>query len=280
MQLEAVLAIIEKHPESDLSAKRLAEVACVSEFHFQRRFHQVMGVTVQQYCQSRRLQRAALTLMAMPGKRVIDIALQFGYQSVEHFSRVFKQQTGVSPSAFRLKPNWRLFETVATPNRKSDAIQTRPVMIHLPAMTLALLDHYGAEQQLITKMPAFMQWRRAHQLSPQMTQTFTLYFNDPTHTARPHMGVAVAVAHQDYPLAENMRYLTLPEMEYAEQIYQGEWQGIGPYVAHLLDEWLPAHGRQKADCPLLIERLNFPSDTPPQSLMSKILVAVNETQQG
>jgi AraC family transcriptional regulator len=81
-------------------------VACSSTFHFQRMFQMLTGVTVGDYMRKRRLTLAAQEL-ATSDVRVIDIALKYGYDTPESFTKAFRKVHEVTPSAAR-KPETRL----------------------------------------------------------------------------------------------------------------------------------------------------------------------------
>ena len=65
----------------------------------QRRL-QEEGLTYSQMVQTIRLERA-MDLLKDPSLSFIDIALELGYSDAAHFSRAFKQWTGLSPKAHR-----------------------------------------------------------------------------------------------------------------------------------------------------------------------------------
>jgi AraC family transcriptional regulator len=91
---------LEQHMESRLDIDRAAKIALSSKFHFQRMFHMTTGVTVAEYVRKRRLTLAAQEL-ATSDVKVIDIALKYGYQTPEAFSKAFQKIHGVSPSEAR-----------------------------------------------------------------------------------------------------------------------------------------------------------------------------------
>ncbi len=90
--------------ESDLSRKpdytQIAKRACMSGFHFQRIFSAVFGFTVGEYIRNRRLTLACAELLSSE-KSVTEIALSYGYDTPEGFSRAFCRFFGFSPSAAR-----------------------------------------------------------------------------------------------------------------------------------------------------------------------------------
>lgn len=92
---------IEEHLEDPFDVARIAKVACSSSFHFQRMFHMLTGSTVVEYIRKRRLTLAARELAAKKAK-VIDVAMKYGYETPESFTKAFKRMHGISPTAARL----------------------------------------------------------------------------------------------------------------------------------------------------------------------------------
>ncbi|WP_202710983.1 AraC family transcriptional regulator [Sporosalibacterium faouarense] len=88
---------IEENLSKDIDIKKVAEVACLSKFHYQRMFHILTGITVGEYIRKRRLTLAAQEL-AITNSKVIDIALKYGYSTPESFSKAFSKLHKISPS--------------------------------------------------------------------------------------------------------------------------------------------------------------------------------------
>ena len=84
----------------DLTLEEIAGAAYLSPFHFSRLFKQLTGMTVGEYLENLRLERARQLLIhtALP---IGEIASTVGYRSQSHFAHVFRQVTGLSPRAFR-----------------------------------------------------------------------------------------------------------------------------------------------------------------------------------
>lgn len=91
---------MENHMEDPFDAVQIAKIACSSTFHFQRMFHMLTGNTVAEYVRKRKLTLAAQELAATKVK-VLDIALKYGYDTPESFSKAFRRVHGISPSAAR-----------------------------------------------------------------------------------------------------------------------------------------------------------------------------------
>lgn len=91
---------IEDHLTEELSADGIAQAVNVSPFYFQRGFSMLCGCTVGEYIRARRLTRAGADLLDSSDS-VLDIALRYGYDSPDSFTKAFTRFHGVSPSAAR-----------------------------------------------------------------------------------------------------------------------------------------------------------------------------------
>lgn len=102
VQLNRAINHIEEHLDGELIVEEIAKEAGISKWHFQRVFKAVLGETVKEYTARRRLTLAAQEL-ARANNSILDVALNFGFESHEVFSRAFKQLFQMSPSEFRQK---------------------------------------------------------------------------------------------------------------------------------------------------------------------------------
>ncbi len=91
---------IEEYLSDRLSLSILSKHFGVSDFHFNRMFKTVSGVTLKQYILGRKLTRAS-ELLSMKERPIIDIAYDLGFEYPEVFSRAFKKQFGISPSVYQ-----------------------------------------------------------------------------------------------------------------------------------------------------------------------------------
>ncbi|MDW7656389.1 MAG: AraC family transcriptional regulator [Bacillota bacterium] len=95
--LSKAIKHMEAHLTDEIDLDEIAGKASSSGSHFQFIFHVVMGLTVGEYIRNRRLTLAAQDLLKK-GEKVLDVALRYGYDSPESFSRAFKRFHGVTPS--------------------------------------------------------------------------------------------------------------------------------------------------------------------------------------
>lgn len=91
---------IQLHYQQDLPVRELAGLANLSESHFSRIFHKVLGQSVVEYLNEYRLRQAA-RLLDNTDARITDIALECGFPNISYFVRSFKQQYALTPTAYR-----------------------------------------------------------------------------------------------------------------------------------------------------------------------------------
>lgn len=91
---------IDRHYGSDISLDDVSRELDISPYYFSRLFKEGAGVTFIEYLTTLRMNRAR-ELLLDPSVPVKDIGAAVGYQDPNYFSRLFRRQTGLSPSEFR-----------------------------------------------------------------------------------------------------------------------------------------------------------------------------------
>ncbi|WP_413381960.1 AraC family transcriptional regulator [Alkalihalobacillus sp. 1P02AB] len=94
--LNQAIHYIEEHLDEDIDYQKVAQISCYSEHHFKRMFSFIAGVSLSEYVKRRRLTKAAFELREHNVK-VIDVAVKYGYQSADSFSRAFQKMHGITP---------------------------------------------------------------------------------------------------------------------------------------------------------------------------------------
>ncbi len=88
---------IEQRLDGEIDLEKAAMIACCSTYHFQRMFSYIADVPLSEYIRRRRMSKAAIDLQS-GHEKIIDIALQYGYDSPTAFNRAFKSIHGIAPS--------------------------------------------------------------------------------------------------------------------------------------------------------------------------------------
>ena len=84
-----ILCFIDEHIEEELTTARVADEAGYSPFYFSRIFKNEMGITLKDYVTRRKLVKASEKIVS--GYRVIDAALQYGWETHAGFTKAFKK---------------------------------------------------------------------------------------------------------------------------------------------------------------------------------------------
>jgi len=94
---QKALRFIEENIENDFTVEDLANAIHSSPSHFQRAFGIVTGFSVMEYIRLRRLSLAGQALREEKAK-VLDVALRYGYETPESFTKAFARFHGITPS--------------------------------------------------------------------------------------------------------------------------------------------------------------------------------------
>ncbi|MCS7273232.1 MAG: helix-turn-helix transcriptional regulator [Fimbriimonadales bacterium] len=108
-RLRAALEYLQSHLSDTDVLQKVSERLCVSPRQCQRLFRVVLGCSPSEYLTELRMRRAA-TLLVSTNMSVSEIALEVGYLSLSHFSRVFRERFGKTPRAFRRNPTLNIEE--------------------------------------------------------------------------------------------------------------------------------------------------------------------------
>ncbi|WP_439021324.1 AraC family transcriptional regulator [Bacillus thuringiensis] len=98
--MNAAMRYIENNLTNEINFKEVAKLAYCSEYHFKRMFSFLAGISLSEYIRCRRLTLAAFELQNSNVK-VIDVAIKYGYNSPDSFSRAFQNLHGITPSEAR-----------------------------------------------------------------------------------------------------------------------------------------------------------------------------------
>ena len=102
--IQRAIDYVEEHLSEEIDVDLVAAESFSSSYHFQRTFSILCGYTLGEYIRMRRLTLAGAEL-ASGTARVIDVALKYGYESPDSFSKAFQKFHGITPSAARTNGN-------------------------------------------------------------------------------------------------------------------------------------------------------------------------------
>ncbi len=111
--LNEIIDYLEKNLTAKINIKKISKKLGLNDFIMQRVFSIITGITITEYVRKRRLSLAYEELK-LTDKKIIDIALKYGYDSHISFSRSFKKEFNIKPSELRKEKDndYKLFPKI------------------------------------------------------------------------------------------------------------------------------------------------------------------------
>ena len=248
------------NPEADLSLEKLSQEACFSKYHFHRIFNTYMGVNVTEFVQKLRLKKASYQLVFQAEIKIIDIALDAGFQNPESFSRAFKRVYKQSPRQFRLQPSWEEWSDQTEINYKGSDKMIEVTLCQFPTTKIAALEHHGSAKKLNNTVAQFIQWRKTSGESPiASTQTFGIAYCDPMSVPESEFRFDVASSVNKNIKANDFDVVnkTIPGGRCAKVAHLGSHDLMDEKIRYLYQHWLSENNEELRDFPVFFHYKNL-----------------------
>lgn len=272
-RFERVLDYIESNLGESLNTEHLSQVANFSKFHFHRQFAEYVGTSVGRYVQLLRLRQASYQLAFSLQNKVIDIALEAGFENPESFTRAFRNTFGQSPSEFRRRPDWASWHEryrFRIPERKQ-TVQVE--IVDFKSICIAVMEHRGPTERVNESVGQFIAWRKESGLSPkESSRSFGIAYDNPdtTEPAEFRFDICGEVT-DEIPLnPQGVITKSIPGGRCARVRHNGSHARIGESIYPLYRNWLPESGEELRDFPLYFHYLNLMPETPEHELVTDI----------
>ncbi|ABQ27658.1 transcriptional regulator, AraC family [Geotalea uraniireducens Rf4] len=274
-RLNRVLIHIQKNLDEPLTIERLAEVACLSPFHFHRIFSAHVGETVTGYVRRLRLERAA-TRIAFTGESVTDTALGVGYETPAAFTRAFRERFGMSPSEFRGQQRETILSFAENSTAK-EIIVMKPEMREFSKTKVLFVRRTGAYGEAATAAwEALMGFAYKNRLMTGETLMVGIGHDDPAITAEEKIRYDACVTFSgDVKPEGEVGIQTIAGGRYAVFLHKGAYTGLPEIYRNIFAGWLATSGCTLRDQPCFEVYLNRdPRRTKPENLRTEIWVPV------
>jgi AraC family transcriptional regulator len=249
---------IEQRLAVDLETADVAREAGISHWHFQRIFKALTNETLKTYIRSRRL-AVALEMLLSTERRIIEIALEAGFQSQESFTRVFKLAFGVTPAAYRRRGTSHQF--VRKPSFDGEYLRhlqtdvsLEPELYEQPELLLVgMQTHcFGIESHknnIARKLPAL--WaaflRRLDEV-PESVAGQCYGIVCPRHESADELVYLAAIAvRREVAVPPGMLLRRVPGGRYARFTHRGRVERVDQTVNYIYGNWLARSGLRHSD---------------------------------
>lgn len=272
-RVERVIRHIGEHLDENLDLNALAEIACLSPYHFHRIYAGILGETVGETVRRLRLHHAAGALVE--GEAAIaQIAARAGYGSVAAFGRAFQAGYGMAPAAYRkrgfLVADYPALHPTTTGTGSEQDMFTVTIRDTAP-VRLAALRHYGHYLEIGPVFGRLYAWATGRDLMGPGTRALGIYYSD-TNALPPAEWKSDACISVDPEVTgdENVRIIDLAGGRHAVLLHKGPYAELHKAYNWLFGTWLPASGEEPADRPCFEEYLNNPQGIPPEEWLTEI----------
>lgn len=266
-----VTAYIHDHLDGPLDLDRLAEVACLSRFHWHRIYRAMTGETAADTVRRLRLVRASGEL-ANTNKAIDDVAARAGYSTQAAFTRAFAAAYGMPPARYREEGSHAaLLRAAREANAKAYPVEVREIR----ASAALSVPHRGSYMAMGRAFDALFAALGQQALIERASGLHGIYLDDPD--AVPEMELrawAATIVPEGTTGAPPLEACKIGGGRYAVLAHQGPYADMRAAYDWMFGTWLPQSGLEARDAPVLETYLNSPKDTPPAKLQSEICLPI------
>lgn len=114
---------IQNNYSNPLHISDIADYVCINRSYLYTLFQQNLGMSVQEYLTNFRLTRAT-ELLVLTELSIEGVAMSCGYKDALVFSKMFKAQTGITPSSYRRNHRQEVKDSLIKNRDRLDELQT------------------------------------------------------------------------------------------------------------------------------------------------------------
>lgn len=266
-RINRVTAYIHEHLDEELDLDRLSEIACMSAYHWHRIYRAMLGETPAMTVKRLRLHRAAGELVSTT-RPIAEIARFCGYPNLQSFTRIFRDDYGTPPAAYR-----RQGKHVArlSPTPSGDPIMYDVTIRNIPEKQAVGLDHSGSYMEINKAFTALFSQLAAAGKIGEIKEMFGFYLDDPetVPTEQLRSAACVQLAPGSEAPSGLKRYHTRTG-DYAVLTHKGPYANLHLAYRWLYGTWLKDSGRELRDEPLFEVYVNNPREVPASELVTEI----------
>ncbi|RKQ49048.1 AraC family transcriptional regulator [Roseivirga pacifica] len=108
-RLAFIIRYIRENLHQPLTVEELSKKAYMSESNFHRVFKQELGISPVNFINNERLKLAA-SLLKDPNRRIKEVYMECGFNSLSYFNRLFKRTNALSPKEYQIKATRNLVD--------------------------------------------------------------------------------------------------------------------------------------------------------------------------
>lgn len=249
--IRRALTYLENRLKGEASIEEAAAEACYSVYHFSRVFFLMTGESPASYLRKRRLSEAAKAIAQ--GRRIIDVAMDFGFETQEGFTRAFKSEFGTTPGEYnRTNAKIALTESLLL---RSDFLQGGTQMDYrMEKLGKTIVAGYpcfaGIEDGIFGKVWEMFNGRGdCRERFEKRGRLIGLeYYNEACMQSNKWFYMACSELDTLDEVPEDMAIKILPENDYAVFTHRGPLSGLPETFKRAYTDGLPLADLEPAGC--------------------------------
>ncbi|WP_100406876.1 AraC family transcriptional regulator [Bacillus solitudinis] len=99
--VQKLIAFIEEHFRENLTLQDIEDGLHLSKYYLSKIFKEVTGFTIFNYFYQKRVNQAKIEFLLSENNSVTDVGYRLGFKHPSHFSKVFKNITGLTPEQYK-----------------------------------------------------------------------------------------------------------------------------------------------------------------------------------
>lgn len=250
---------IETHLTEEISGKDISKIVGLSDYHFKRMFSYMAGMSLNEYIKNRRLSVANVELIN--GAKVTDIAYKYGYQSIEGFSRAFREWSGFLPSEVTKNkiqksfPKFSFFIDIRGGISMEFKIEKKEKFNIVGVSKRVPIQFEGENNAILELAQSITEQQRneMHQLAnlyPHQVLNVSYDYDDDFLEEKGYLTHMIGFATTKENTFADLEQLSIEESLWAIFPNQGPFPvTLQETTAKIYSEWLPSSGYEVADIP-------------------------------
>lgn len=278
------MSYIEKNLMNEIVISEISTIAGCSEYHFRRMFSFMAGMPLGEYTRRRRLSIAGIMLQS-GNQKILDLALQLGYETPESFSKAFQAMHGIIPSQakkgnvdLKIFPPMRFQLTVQGGEEMNYRIVEKSEFQIIGFKKRITMQFKGVNPQMNSLLQEFTpeiiaELKRLCNLEPMGMLNVSANFSDRTQEGAEldqYIGVATTKT-----VTEKYESLTVDKSTWAVFRCEGTFpDALQKTWAQIYAEWFPGSGYELTEGPEIL--WNESPDTTKPDYKSEIWIPIRK----
>ena len=281
-ELNELIAYIEERLTSEIKLEEVARRLGISEYHLKRTFSFVAGISLSEYIKNRRLACANEDLAK--GESATVTAFKYGYQTLEGFSRAFRDWTGYLPSevkkagVYKSYPKLAFHLEIKGGNSMDYRIEEKDAFAIVGVSKRVPIQFEGVNQSIIELAKSITEEQKEEMhalgdLAPYQVVNASFQFDEGRLEEKGDLTHMIGFLTSKIDHCESLQQRIIPAHTWAIFPNQGPFpEVLQTTMANIFSDWLPTSGYELVEAP----EISFTKWLDQEEAYSEVWIAVTK----